>query len=242
MAIPNKARGYGNNSTARNVFGLTFSTALSSAPKYELYDNAQTFPAVGSAVTVTGKVAAGTAGNSNKPMIGLVDTSAAAPASAWFPASATGGSANPNRVKGQTSFVTSAATSAGSSGVRAYGTGYSAGAGALGDGSGVVGGAQNPAGVITWNEALEIPSDLVPTDNMNYDLLIRVTYTGGVPTLAWYFNEGTGDTSPNVTWTALTPGTHGLRHCNAGTVSGGPYLLDIPASGVVIAAEGWVTA
>ena len=28
MAIPNKATGYGNNSTARNVFRLTFSTAL----------------------------------------------------------------------------------------------------------------------------------------------------------------------------------------------------------------------
>jgi hypothetical protein len=240
MAIPNKARGYGNVSTARNIFGVTFSQALSAAPKYEAYDGA-TFPATGSAVTVANRVLAGSAGNSNKSCLGVVDTSAAAPASSWFPASATGGSANPNRVKGQTSFVTSGATSAGSSGVRAFGTGYSAGAGNLGDGSGVVGGAQNPAGVITWNETIEIASDFVPTDVMTYDLLLRFTYTGTAPTLAWYFNEGTGDTTPNVTWTALTPGTHGLRHCNAGTVSGGPYLLDIPASSVVIAAEGWVT-
>src|SRR3954465_15288203 len=171
MAIPNKARGYGNVSTARNVFGLTFSQPLSSAPKYEAYDGGA-FPAVSAVVTVANKVLAGTAGNSSKSMLGLVDSSAAAPASSWFPASATGGSANPNRVKGQTSFVTSAATSAGASGVRAFGHGYSAGAGNLGDGSGVVGGAENPAGVITWNETIEIPSDLIPTDAMTYDLLI----------------------------------------------------------------------
>lgn len=237
MAIPSRAIGYGNNSTARNVFGLTFDQALSSAPKYETYDGG-TYPAVGSGTTTTGKALAGTAGNSSKSMVSLVDTSAAAPTSAWMPASATGGSANPNRVKGQTSYVTSAATSAGSSGVSAYGTGFSKAAGALGSGSGTVDSAGNPAGVIRWNEAFEMPSDVVPTDNLTYDLLIRYTYTGTAPTLAWYYNDGGSEGTP--TWTALTPGTHGLRHCNAGTVSG-TYLLDIPASGVVVASEGWVT-
>lgn len=110
MAIPNRAVGYGNNSIARNVFRITFSTALSSAPKYEAYDSAATFPAVDTAVTVANTILAGTAGNSNKSMLSLVDTSSAAPTSNWKPTSATGGSANPNRVKGQTNFVTATAT------------------------------------------------------------------------------------------------------------------------------------
>jgi hypothetical protein len=109
MAIPNKATGYGNNSTAQNVFRITFSQALSSAPKYEAYDGG-TFPAVGSGATTTNTVLAGTAGNSNKSMVSLVDTSNAAPSSNWKPTSATAGSANPNRLKGQTNYVTSPAT------------------------------------------------------------------------------------------------------------------------------------
>src|SRR6266542_2530059 len=107
MAIPNRAVGYGSPSTARNVFRVAFSTALSSAVKYVAYDGG-TFPAVGSATTVANTILAGTAGNSSKSMIGLVDTTNAAPSSAWFPASATGGTANPNRLKGQTSYVTQA--------------------------------------------------------------------------------------------------------------------------------------
>src|SRR5512139_2768341 len=152
MAIPNKATGYGNNSTARNVFGCSFSTALSAAVKYEAYDGG-TFPAVGSGTTTTRDVLAGTAGNSNKSMVCLVDTTDAAPASAWLPASATGGSANPNRLKAQTSYVTQA--------------GANRGAG----------------GRITWNEVLEIPSDVTPSSTMTYDLLLRYSYTGGAPTL-----------------------------------------------------------
>lgn len=109
MAIPFAAVGYGNTSTARNVQRITFSTALSSAPKYESYD-AGTFPAVGSGTTTTGAIFAGTAGNSNKPMSSLVDTSSGAPTSSWKPASVTAGSANPNRMKGQTNFVTATAT------------------------------------------------------------------------------------------------------------------------------------
>ncbi|MBX4215685.1 hypothetical protein KW797_01930 [Candidatus Parcubacteria bacterium] len=109
MAIPNKATGYGNNSTAVNVFRVTFSTALSTAPKYEAYDGG-TFPAVGSATTTANRPLAGTAGNSNKSMICLVDSTGGAPTSNWKPASATGGSANPNRLKGQTSYVTAGGT------------------------------------------------------------------------------------------------------------------------------------
>lgn len=238
MAIPSKAVGYGNNSTARNVFGITFSQPLSAAPQYETYDGG-TFPAVGSGTTVTGKALAGSAGNGNKTMVCVVDTSAAAPTSAWKPASASAGAANPNRVKGQTSYVLSGMTAAGASGVGAYATGFSKGASNLGNGTGAVDSATNPAGVLRWNEMLELPSDVVPTDNLTYDLLVRYQYTGSAPALAWYYNDGGVEATP--VWTALTPGTHGLRHCNAGTVSG-TYKLDIPPSGTVDAAEGWVTA
>lgn len=209
MAIPNKATGYGNNSVAQNVFRLTFSTALSQAPTYEAYDSAATFPAVGTDLTVAKKIFAGTAGNSSKPMLSLVATTSAAPSSAWKPAAATGGSANPNRMKGTTNYVTDPTTP---------------GAG----------------GVIRWNMVAELPSDLVPaTDNveMQHDLLIRYTFTGGAPALTWAFNEGTEGTP---TWTNLTPGTHGIRHSKSGAVTPS-YFATVPASGTQDTVEGWVT-
>ena len=206
MAIPGKATGYGNNNTARNVFQITFSTACSQAPLYKMWDGA-TYPATGSAVTVLNTVFVGTAGNGNIPMTSLVDTSSGAPVAAWKPAAPTGGSANPNRMKGSTNYVTSTATP---------------GAG----------------GTITWNEVLELPSDATTSSTMAVDLEITYTYTGTAPSLTWAFNQGT-EGSPS--WTSLTPGTNGLRHCNAGTVGGGPYLLDIPAAGTVDSAEGWTT-
>lgn len=206
MAIPNKATGYGNNSVAQNVFRITFSTALSTPPKYEAYDGG-TFPAVGAAVTVANTIFAGTAGNSNKPMLSLVATTSAAPTSNWKPTSASAGSANPNRMKGQTNYVTDPSTP---------------GAG----------------GVIRFNMVLEVPSDATTSSTMAADLLIRYTYTGAAPSLTWAFNEGT-EGSP--TWTNLTPGTHGFRHTRTGTVGGGPYLANIPASSTEDTTEGWVT-
>jgi hypothetical protein len=241
MAIPSKAVGGGNGSTSRTVFAATFSQPLSAAPTFETYDGG-TFPAVGSATTTTGKALAGTAGNSNKSMVSVVSTGAGAPASSWKPASATAGSANPNRVKGQTSYVTAQETQNGGTAVGAWGVGFSKTAGFIGDGTGAidstpasasVAAAGNPAGVIRWNECFEMPSDVVPTDNLTYDLLIRYQYTGAAPTVNWYYNDAG-------TWTALTPGTHGVRHCNSGTVAG-TYRLDIPPSGTVDGAELWVT-
>jgi hypothetical protein len=208
MAIPAKSTGYGNNSVARNVFKLTFSTDLSSAPIYEAY-NGGTFPAVGSTTNTTNTVFAGTAGNSNKPMLSLIDTSSGAPTSNWKPASVSVGSANPNRMLGTTNYVTATATPTG-----------------------------GPGGAITWNEVLEVPSDATTSSTMAHDLLIRYTYTGAAPTLTWAFNEGT-EGAP--TWTTLTPGTHGLRHCRTGTVGGGPYLANIPATSTEDTVEGWIT-
>ena len=141
----------------------------------------------------------------------LVDTNAGAttPGASWKPATATAGSANPNRLKGTTNYVTATNTPA------------------LGK-------------TITFNMGAEIPSDAaVPSDSScNFLLQIRYTYTGVAPALAYAFNEGS-EAVPS--WTALVPGTNGLRLCNAGTVAGGPYKLTLPSSGTVDAAEIWVT-
>lgn len=206
MAIPSKATGYGNGSTAQNVFRILFSQTLSSAPKYEMYDGG-VFPAVGAAVTTANTVFAGTAGNGNIPMLSLISTSSAAPGASWKPVGATGGSANPNRMKGQTNYVTDPTTPTAGQAIR-------------------------------WNEVLEVPSDATTSSTMAVDLLIRYTYTGTAPALTWAYNEGT-EGAP--TWTTLTPGTNGVRHCRTGTVAGGPYLANIPAASTEDTTEGWVT-
>jgi len=129
-----------------------------------------------------------------------------------MPAAATAGSANPNRLKGTTNYVTDPTTP---------------GAG----------------GVITWNMAAELPSDLVPaTDNaeMQHDLLIRYTFTGATPTLTWAFNDAVTGTEATPTWTTLTPGTHGIRHAKTGAATPN-YFATVPASGVQVTTEGWVT-
>jgi hypothetical protein len=95
-------------------------------------------------------------------------------------------------------------------------------------------------GSITWNEVLELPSDATTSSTMAVDLQITYTYTGTAPTLTWAFNDAVSGTEGTPTWTTLTPGTHGVRHCNSGTTAG-TYLLDIPSSGTVDSAEGWVT-
>lgn len=209
MAIPNKATGAGNSDNA-NVFRIVFSQALSSAPKYEAWDNSDTFPAVDSSGSTTAKeIFAGTAGNSNKPMLSLVDTSSASPGASWKPASATAGSANPNRLKGTTNYVTATVTPASGED-------------------------------ITFNMVGEFPSDaIVPsTSSMNYLLQIRYTYTGSAPSLSYYFNEGT-EGSPS--WTAFTPGTHGMRHTNSGATVDN-YKLTLPSSSTVDTGEIWIVA
>lgn len=209
MAIPNKATGAGNND-AQNVFKVTFDQALSTAPKIEAWDNSQTFPDKDAAGSTTAKEAfTGTTENGNKPMIYAVATTSSSPGSDWKPSSASAGSANPNRLKGTTNYVTDPTTPG------------------LGD-------------AILFNLGIEVPSDAtVPSSSsLNTLIQIRYTYTGTAPALTFAFNEGTEGTP---SWTTLTPGTHGLRFCNSGTVGGGPYKLTLPASGTVDASEVWVT-
>jgi hypothetical protein len=211
MAIPAKAVGAGNNNAA-NVFKVTFDQALSTAPKYEAWDNSATFPAKDAAGSTTAKeIFTGTTGNSNEPYLYLVDTNAGAtaPGANWKPATATGGSANPNRLKGTTNYVTATNTPA------------------LGE-------------FITFNIGAEVPFDAaVPsTSSCNFILQIRYTYTGTAPALTYALNTGT-EVTPS--WLTLVPGTNGLRFCNSGTIAGGPYKLTLPASSVIDAGEVWVT-
>lgn len=189
-AIPSKAVGYGNNSTAQNIFRITFSQALSTAPKYEAWDNSSTFPARdASGSTIIKEIFTGNATNSSKPFLCLVATTSAAPSSNWKPASATGGSANPNRLKGTTNFVTDPTT-------------------------------PGAAGTIRFNMVAEVPFDAtVPsTSSCNYLLQIRYNYTGTAPTLTYDYNDGGSEGTP--TWTTWTPGTHGMKHASAGVTSG----------------------
>lgn len=189
MAIPSKAVGYGNNSTAQNVFRIQFTQALSTAPKYEAWDNSSTFPARDASGSTTAKeIFAGTTGNSNKPYLSLVATTSAAPSSAWKPSSATSGSANPNRLKGTTNYVTDPTTPAANDYIR-------------------------------FNMVAEVPYDAaVPsTSSCNYLLQIRYNYTGTAPTLNYYYNDGGSEGTP--TWTTWTPGTHGMKHTSAGVSS-----------------------
>lgn len=204
MSIPLKVTGAGNNSTAQNVYKVSFSDALSSAPKYEAWDNSSTFPAVDSSgSTVAKEIFTGTTGNSNKPMLSLVATTSSAPTSAWKPASATAGSANPNRMKGDTNYVTDPTTP---------------GAGAA----------------ILFNMCLEVPSDAtVPSSSsMNALLEIVYTYTGSAPTVSWYANEGTEATPTWTQLTPGTHGMR-FCNSTASTSDTATWKLTLPASGTV---------
>ncbi len=211
MSIPSKTVGGGNASTARNVYRITFSQALSDAPLLKMWDGAA-YPATGAALTTSNTVFAGTAGNSNKPMISLVDTSSGAPTSNWKPASATGGSANPNRMKGSTNFVTATVTPGG-------------------------GGTITWNEVLELPSDATTSSTMA----VDLEVTYKYTGTVPALTWAFNDNVG-GGTEGVPVWTTLTPGTHGTRYCNAATVGGGPYLFDIPASSTSDSPELWVTA
>ena len=216
MAIPNKATGAGNNNAA-NVFQITFDQDLSTAPKYEAWDNSLVFPLKDASGSTTAKEIFTGTGGLALPFLYLVDTNdgATAPGADWAAGSLNGGvpwvgSHNPNRLLGTTNYVTAINT-------------------------------PTAGQHITFNIGARVPSDAaVPSDSScNFLLQIRYTYTGAAPTLTYKFNEGS-EATPS--YTTLTPGTHGLRFCNAGTVwLTGPYKLTLPGSGTVDAAEIGVT-
>lgn len=98
MAIPSKAIGAGNGSTAQNVFRIVFSQTLSANPTLEAWDSSA-FSAV------TKEMFVGTVVNGNLPFLSAVATTDAAPTSNWKPASVAAGGATANRLKGTTNYV-----------------------------------------------------------------------------------------------------------------------------------------
>lgn len=98
MSIPSNVAGAGNNSSAQNVFRLTFSQALSAPPTLEAWDDS-TFS------TTTKEQFVGSVGNGNIPYLSAVATSDVAPGAAWKPVVVTAGGAVINRLKGLVNFV-----------------------------------------------------------------------------------------------------------------------------------------
>jgi len=109
MSVPSKVVGSANNSSAQNVFKITFSEATSDAPRLEAWDDF-------SFSTTTKEVFAGTVGNGSKPILCGVATTDAAPASGWVPAAATAGGATINRMEGSTSYLDLAAAAVAAAG------------------------------------------------------------------------------------------------------------------------------
>jgi len=110
MAIPFQITGAGNQD-AQYVFRVTFSEDLSSAPNIEAWDNSLVFPlrdTVGD--TVIKEVFTGTTGNGSIPMLYAIATTSATSGDDWKPTSATAGTANPNRLMGDTNYVTDPTT------------------------------------------------------------------------------------------------------------------------------------
>jgi len=213
MSIPSKAVGAGDVDSTM-VFKVAFSTALSTAPKVEAWDNSATFPARDAAGATTAKeIFTGTTENSDYPELaawsGGISSAPNKPGASWHPASPSAGSANPNLLLGTTNYVTCTNTP--------------------GAGEDTV-----------FNLSLIVGYDAtVPsTASMAALIQVRYTYTGSAPSLTFTYNDGGTETTP--VWTEFTPGTHGVRFCNAGTVEG-TYKLTLPSSGEVTASELWVT-
>lgn len=97
MSIPSNVAGAGNNSSAQNVYRVTFSQNLSANPTLESWDDS-TFS------STTKEQFTGTAGNGNIPYLSGIATTDSAPISAWKPGVVAGG-AVANRLKGLVNFV-----------------------------------------------------------------------------------------------------------------------------------------
>lgn len=228
---PYQIIGAGNNSTAQNVIGITYSQLLSSVPQLQAWDDA-------TLTTYTRQVFAGTAGNSLKPMLSGVATSDGAPVSAWKPGAVTAGGAVINRLKGDVNFVNLnastpiAGTLAGTVVAGFVGTDPTAGGGG------------NPGGTSRFNLVIEIPSDAtvpstiagggVAPNVLDHVVVVRVTFTGSTPTIRWYGNSSTGTgTEGSPKWDNVVSGgsPNTLQGVDVGTPDIGPYKFTRPGAG-----------
>ena len=167
--------------------------------------------------TVTGKIFTGTTVNGSKPMMGAIGLSAA-PSSGWWPSAAVAGAAvdAASRLIGSTGWCKLSAAPPGA------------------------------GGDVYFNFNFSFPSDVVPSDVLAAVLALTYRYTGTVPSVTWYGNDGGSEATP--VWTALTSQPKGtnaaasvLRPSDAGGDGVGD-VVTIPTSGESFPAEIWVTA
>jgi hypothetical protein len=110
-------------------------------------------------------------------MLYLAATTSAAPGANWKPASASAGSANPNRLKGSTNYVTDP-TTPGAGGAILFNIGLE----------------------VPYDAS--VPS----SSSAAHMIQVRYTYTGSAPSLTWAFNEGSEGTPSWTTITPGTHG------------------------------------
>lgn len=214
MAIPHKITGGGGANDATKVIKATFSEDLASAPHIEAWDNSSTFPARDSSGSTTSKeIFTGTTDNGNLPCL-----------AAW-----SGGAESDGNTPGANWHPTSAVAGSHNPNLLKGQTNYV-----------TCTNTPSAGGNIVFNLSLKIADDMtVPSSSsMAHIIQIRFTYSGSAPTVNFYYNEGS-EASP--TWVQFTPGTHGVRYCNTGTVAG-TYVLTLAGSGqTVVAPELWIT-
>jgi hypothetical protein len=166
--------------------------------------------------TVTGKIFTGTTVNGSKPMLGAIGLSAA-PAAGWWPAAAVAGAAVDvaSRLIGSTGWCKLSAS------------------------------APIANGDVYFNMNFSFPSDVSPSDTVSACPSVLYRYTGAVPSVTWYGNDGGTEGTP--IWTALTTqpkGTNGaatvIRPSDAGGDGTGD-VVTIPASSEAFPAEIWIT-
>ena len=166
---------------------------------------------------VTHKIFTGTTINGSKPMIGAIGADVA-PGASWWPAAEVNGAAvnNASRLKGNTGWCKLSAAAPG-----------------LGDS-------------VYFNMDYKFPEDVLTTDDVSACLSVLYRYTGAIPTVTWYGNDGGTEGTP--IWTAFTDqpkGTDGAATIIKPSKAGGDGvgdLVDIPGSGEEFPAEIWCIA
>lgn len=159
MPFPSKISGAGNYNK-QQAFKVTFSTALSTTPSIEAWDNSQTFPVADvSGLSVLKEIFTGTVGNGNIPMLYAVMTDSELPGENWKPTAVIAGKSTKNRLKGTT---------------------YSVGPASIPSGSMIFN-----LGLEVPSDA-SVPSD----SNMNFLLQCRYSYSGEAPDVRFWGNTG----------------------------------------------------
>lgn len=218
MAAPSKVVGAANNSTARNVFRVTFSEATSNSPMLKAFDDS-------SATTVLGRAFIGTAGNGNKPIMSAIATTDVAPVSAWKPASATAGGAIANRMKGSTNYVILSAAPVLAGGSIMFNVCW-----------------ELPSDIpIAPPYTPGHPS--YTTNSLYVAWLLDFSYSGSTPVLTWEFNDfAEGGTEGVPFWTTLTAGfsyNDQIQPANTGSTPAN-VTMNKPPAGVTDIGEVWV--